>query len=204
MRSPRVVLVLVLLLSVSLAGCSFRDWYDQKGTARLVVQFHADDPPEDMKQANPEADLSSRLEDFQKLQIIVRSSQLRQLDAANPATSTSRESEILDAVQLAEAGTRVTLIEEKVSMRGFQEAQIKIEVVDGTTASGERLVGCMQGQPVETHPCISFASSYPRGINPADFSVPRGGTLDVVFPFYVGFGGQDYFVFSGAPVAERD
>lgn len=204
MRSPRVVLVLVLLLSVSLAGCSFRDWYDQKGTARLVAEFHADDPPEDMKRANPEADLSSRLEDFQKLQIIIRSSQLRQQDAANPITSTSRESEILDVVQLAKGDGRVVLIEDKVSMRGFQEAQLKIEVVDGTTASGERLVGCMQGQPVETHPCISFAASYPRGINPLEFQVPRGGSLDVIFPLYVGFGGQDYFVFSGAPIAVRD
>lgn len=204
MRAPRVVLVLALLLSVSLAGCSFRDWYDQKGTARLLIEFRAEDPPADMRQANPDNDLSSRLGDFQRLQLLVRSSQLRQLDAANPYTSSSRDSEILDIVELAKGGTRIGLVEEKVSMRGFQEAQIKIEVVDGTTASGERLVGCQQGQEAPSHPCIAFAPSYVRGLDPGEFQVPRGGTLDVVFPFYVGFGGRDYFMFSGVPSAVKD
>lgn len=194
MRSRPLVLAALLVLSMSLAGCSASDWYNQRGTIRVELAV-MDTVPEDLN-------ITSRIDDFQQLRITLRGAQVRQELAANPISSPS-VADVKDAVAMAKSGERVRLLEEKVSLRGFQQVVVRLEALDGITATGEAIPGCERGVAVEEPPCIRYdrSGAYSRNLVPADFAAPRGGTMTIVLPVGVGFNPQlnEYFIFSGLP-----
>lgn len=196
MRNPPVILAVLLVLAVSLSGCNAKDWYNQQGTVRFEMAVYADVP----------ADLNteSRIEDFERLRVTLRGGQLRQEAAASSINSPAK-SDIYDLVALAKSGDRVRLVEEKVSMRGFSQAVLRLEVIDGLTAAGESIPGCERGETIEDPPCIRYQTggSYPAVLDPSDFQVPRGGTMTIVMPVGIGYTASvnEYFLFSGVPYA---
>lgn len=194
MRNPPVILAVLLVLAVSLSGCNAQDWYNQQGTVRLEMAVYGEIPPELTTQ--------SRIEDFERLRVTLRGGQLRQ-DAAASSINSPAMSDILDLVALAESGERVLLLEDKVNMRGFSQAVLRLEVLDGITAAGEAIPGCERGATIEEPPCIRYdrAGTYARALDPAEFNVPRGGTMTIVVPVGIGYTASvnEYFLFSGVP-----
>lgn len=183
-RRPFVV-ALLLVLTVSLAGCSFRDWYNQEGT--VTVALRAVDASD------------SDLESFKSLRIGFHSVQIRQLDSADPVSDVKQPPEAYDLVRLAQTGP-VELLSERTNLRGFISVNVKIEAINGTTADGDELLGCEQGVRVEEPPCIRYAArgNYPLTLDPETFRVPRGGELTVVVPIGVRFDAttNEFFLFS--------
>lgn len=194
MRNPPVILAVLLVLAVSLSGCNAKDWYNQQGTVRLELAVYGDVPAE--------LNTESRIEDFERLRVTLRGGQLRQ-DAVAGSINSPTMSDILDLVELAKSGDRVVLLEEKVNLRGFSQAVLRLEVLDGITAAGEAIPGCERGATVEEPPCIRYdrAGTYARALDPSEFHVPRGGTMTIVVPVGIGYTASvnEFFLFSGVP-----
>ena len=186
MAGKPVWMALAIVLAVALSGCNLKDWYDQVGTVRVELRVVGAE--------------ESDVEQFQSLRLTVRSAQVRQQAAANPLTSAGGEAVIHDLARMARTGERAVLLEERVNLRGFESVGLKIEVIDGVSADGETIPGCEQGVTVQEPPCIRFArqGAYPLTLDPAQFRVPRGGTMVIVFPLAVHYSPQtgEYFVAS--------
>lgn len=167
------MLSLLMVLTVSLAGCNVKDWYDQVGTVRLELQVVGPD--------------GSDIENLESVRVAIRSAQMRQELAVNPETSTEATAEVLDFATLAQTGERVLLLEKKVTMRGFESLNVKLEVLEALGAAGETIPGCEQGQRIENPPCVRYArdGAYPQLLDPTQFHVPRGGEMTVVLPIAV-------------------
>lgn len=206
MASRPMLLTVLVLAAVMLPGCNLKDWYNQQGIVSLEVAFVADEPPKEILDINE--GFASRLNDFSTMRVALRGWQMRQEGAANPLPDPpvpADYSDIRDVVSLAKGGQRVRVMEEKVSMRGFEAGQFKFEVLDGRTAAGETLLGCVIGvERPENTTCIRYDVSYARDLNPDDFRVPRGGTMTIVLPMYLSFRAGEYFWWIGAPYQESD
>ena len=191
MAFPRALRVLLVLALVpSLAGCSFSDWWNLKGTVYVDLA--------------PQAPGKSSINDFRTLKVAVHGVSLKKAGAVDPYEfSYGTEPLIVDMVAAGKAGNRIRMVENKTTLREFESVTVRIEVIDAVDASGKTLPACHPGQPVASRPCVSTPVNGAYRIE-RDFSPPRGGTATFVFPLAVHYSqdSNEYFIQGDGTLAE--
>jgi hypothetical protein len=183
MALPRAFSLLVLVaLLPALAGCSFTDWYKQRGTVYIELA--------------PEGSAGTALGDFRKLTIAVYGVSLKKVGSVEPYEFSFGESPLLvDLVERGRAGTTVPLAENVTNLRAFETVTVRIDVVEALDAGGKGVPGCHPGQPVPSRPCVSTPVN---GAYRAErqFSPPRGGDVTFRFPLSVQFdaSANEYYI----------
>lgn len=183
MAFPRLArALLVLALVPALAGCSFSDWYHQRGTVYVELA--------------PQGPAGTALGDFQKLTIAVYGVSMKKIATVEPYEFSFGDSPLLvDLVQHGRAGTTLPLVENKTNLRAFESVTIRIDVVEAVDASGRSVPGCHPGQPVASRPCVSTPVN---GAYRAErqFSPPRGGEATFLLPLGVQFAADvnEYYI----------
>jgi hypothetical protein len=183
MARPRALSLLVLVaLLPALAGCSFSDWYHQRGTVYVELA--------------PEGPAGTALGDFQKLRIAVYGASLKKVGSVDPYEFGYGDSPlVVDLVEHGRAGTTVRLVENVTNLRAFETVTVRIDVVEALDAGGKAIPGCHPGQPVPSRPCVSTPVN---GAYRAErqFSPPRGGEITFLFPLSVQFNAQanEYYI----------
>lgn len=183
MAFPRALRVLLVLALVpALAGCSFTDWYKQRGTVYV--------------QLAPQGPAGTALGDFQKLTVAVYGVSMKKVGTVEPYEFSFGASPlVVDLVQHGRAGTTIPMVENKTNLRAFESVTVRIDVVEAVTASGATIPGCHPGQPVASRPCVSTPVN---GAYRAErqFSPPRGGEATFLFPLGVQFSANvnEYYI----------
>lgn len=179
-RAFRVLLVLALV--PALAGCSFPDWYKQRGTVYVELA--------------PQGVAGTALGDFKKLTIGIHGVSLKKAGGVEPYEFAFGESPLLvDMVEAGKAKRTFPLVENKTNLRAFESVTVRIEFIEAIDAAGKSLPGCHPGQPVASRPCVSTPVN---GAYRAErqFSPPRGGEITFQFPLSVQFspGANEYYI----------
>ena len=183
MALPRALrLLLVLALVPALAGCSFPDWYKQRGTVYVELA--------------PQGPAGTALGDFQKLSIAVYGVSMKKLGTVEPYEFAFTGSPlVVDMVEKGRAKATIPLVENKTNLRAFESVTVRIDVIEAVDASGKSIPGCHPGQPVESRPCVSTPVN---GAYRAErqFSPPRGGEVTFRFPLAVQFSAtaNEYYI----------
>lgn len=181
MALPRALRVLLVLALVpALAGCSFPDWYKQRGTVYVSL-----DPQ-----------TSDALNDFQSLKIVVFGVSMKKLGGVEPYEFSFGDSPlIVDLVQTARSDEIIPLVENKTNLRAFESVTVRVDVAEALDASGRTVPGCHPGQPVASRPCVSTPVNGAYRID-RSFSPPRGGSVTFYLPLGVQFnsGANEYFI----------
>lgn len=181
-------LVLVALSSVVLAGCSFRDFYNQEGTVTITVS--------PVKKGT-----NATLNDFQKITVAIFGVTIRQLGSIDPKSfSVPPENPLLlDLVDKAD--TRTPLAKFKTNLRATSSVTVRADVVEAIDAAGKAMTICRDsGPPISNadYPCFFVPETFSYTYNQRSFAPPRGGEVVVVFPLYVSWdeqgGKREYFI----------
>lgn len=191
MALPRALRVLaVVALVPALAGCSFSDWWNLRGTVEVELA--------------PQGPSGTALSNFQSLQIAVYGVSMKKAGSVEPYEFSFGEDPLLvDLVATGKAGTRIPMVTNKTNLREFESVTIRIEVVEAISASGRSLPACHPGQPVESRPCVSTPVNGAYRIE-RPFSAPRGGTATFVFPIAVQYDQptDEYYIQSDGALAQ--
>lgn len=183
MAVPRALRVLVLLALVpALAGCSFPDWYKQRGTVYVDLA--------------PLAATDTAINEFQSLKVQVFGVSLKKLGVVEPYEFTfGQPALVVDLVKEARAGAKVPMVVNKTNLRAFESVTVRLDVVEAVTASGATIPGCHPGQPVASRPCVSTPTNGAYRIE-RQFSPPRGGEIRFEFPLLVHFNAavNEYYI----------
>lgn len=165
-------LLAALLVSTAMAGCNFRDFYDQNGT------FHIHLVPQ-----GPE---NSSLTDFRTLNIAVFGVTVRQVLSASPKEFSFGETPLV--VNFLEAGLngeRIPLATGKQNLRAVESVTLRLDVIEATDAQGKDIPVCYEGQPVPSFPCFFMPSNNIFRLGEPQFAPPRGGSVTFGFPLAV-------------------
>lgn len=183
MALPRAFSLLVLVaLLPALAGCSFSDWYHQRGTAYVELA--------------PQGPAGTALGDFKKLSVAVYGVSMKKVGSVQPYEFAFGDSPlVVDLVEHGKARTTVPLVENVTNLRAFEWVTVRIDVVEALDAAGKPVPGCHPGQPVASRPCVSTPVNGAYRAERA-FSPPRGGEVTFRFPLAVQFDaqGDEYYI----------
>lgn len=198
MAAPRQALALALVvLAVPLAGCDFKDFYNQMGT------FHIDLVPQ-----GPE---NSSITDFRTLRIAIYGVSVKQqLTVQTKEFSFGDSPLVVDFLDAALQGERVRLATGKQNLRAVDNVTIRLDVLEAVDAQGNEVETCYEGEPVESFPCFFMPDNNAFRLQEPHFAPPRGGEVTFGFPLAVKSvtleGDTEYF-FVGDPalvVVDRD
>ena len=173
MVAPRGALALALvLLAVPLAGCNFRDFYNQEGTFHVVLV--------------PQGPENSSLTDFRSLKIAIYGVSVRQqLTVQSKEFSFGDTPLVVDFLETALKGERVPLATGKQNLRAVDNVTLRLDVIEALDAQGKTIPTCHEGEPVERFPCFYMPDNNAYRLGEPQFAPPRGGSVTFGFPLAV-------------------
>lgn len=174
MRSPRMRLVLIgalLVLTPALAGCNFKDWYNQRGDVRVFLQ--------------PVGPNNSSISDFTSLKIAIFGVTLKQLLVVDSqAFSYGASPLILDMVTLGARNERLEVAQAKESIRPLETITITVDVIEARDAQRREIPVCREGTTSDAQTCFFLDAKgfirFERNI-----AINRGGTVEITMPLQV-------------------
>lgn len=171
----RARLLVLLLLTASLAGCNIRDWYNQEGWVHVELKVN-NDP-------------KTALDEFQRLQIAVFGVTIKQADALNPEhfAFDLPGPLLVNLVEKGEKDERVPLASFKTNLRATNSVAIRAVVVEAVAANGEPMEICRISDTPEKFPCFYQPEETAFVYTEKAFAPPRGGEVFVGFPVGVRF-----------------
>lgn len=178
---PRPAAVAVLLaFSVLTAGCSVRDWYDQKGTVKIELQ--------------PVGADRSDIENLRSARVAIHSVSLRQVSSASPEEYAFDPALVVDLAAEGKKGSVIPLVEDKFTLRAIESVTIRLEPLGATEPSGASIDGCYQGVPHDP-PCMRVAANGAYRLT-TPIAIERGGTTIFTFPLAVRYDANttEYYV----------
>lgn len=173
---------------MSLAGCNFKDFYNQNGT------FHID--------LVPQGPANSSLADFRSLKIAVSSVSVKQVFAAQTKEFPFDPPIVIDFLDAGMNGERVRLATGKQNLRAVNNVTIKLDIVEAVDAQNMDIPTCREGQAVVRFPCFYMPPQNSFRLQEPQFAPPRGGTVTFGFPLAVKtvtFEGNSEYFFVGDP-----
>lgn len=179
----------LVVLAVPLAGCDFKDFYNQMGT------FHIELVPQ-----GPE---NSSVTDFRTLRIAVYGVSVKQQLTVQPKEFSFGDSPlVVDFLHAALNGERVRLATGQQNLRAVDNVTIRLDVLEAVDAAGHEVATCYEGEPVERFPCFYMPGNNAFRLEEPRFAPPRGGEVTFGFPLAVQAvtveGDMEYF-FVGDP-----
>lgn len=177
------LVLLVVALSTSLAGCNVRDWWDLKGTYQV--------------DARPLSPSESAIGDFQKLTLAISEVSLKQEGELTPHLfGFGDDPLLLDMVDLGTKGESVPLAKTTRIIRPMTAVTVRLYVVEAIDAQGRSLPACFPGEPVESRPCVSTPVNGAYRLDTVPWSAPRGGSATFLFPIAVQYSASanEYYI----------
>ncbi|HWH09024.1 MAG TPA: hypothetical protein VNX21_07470 [Candidatus Thermoplasmatota archaeon] len=173
MAAPRHAVALAcLLLAAPLAGCNFKDFYNQMGTFHVVLV--------------PQGPENSSLTDFRSLKIAVYGVSLRQQLTLQPKEFSFGEAPlVVDFLEAGLKGERIPLATGKMNLRAVDNVTLRLDVIEAVDAQGKDIPTCYEGEPVESFPCFYMPTNNAYRLQEPQFAPPRGGTVTFGFPLAV-------------------
>lgn len=170
----RARLLVLLLLTASLAGCNIRDWYNQEGWVHIELKV-IDDP-------------NTSLDEFRRVTVAVYGVSVKQADALNPEHFAFEPGPLLvDLVDLAAKDEQRRLASFKTNLRATNSVAVRAVVIEAVTAANEPLEICRISDQPERFPCFYQPDDTAFVYNEKAFAPPRGGEVVVGFPVAVQF-----------------
>ena len=161
-----------LLAAVPLAGCNFKDFYNQNGTFHVVLV--------------PQGPENSSLTDFRSLKVAIYGVSVRQqLNIQSKEFSFGDAPLVVDFLDKALKGERVPLATGKMSLRAVDNVTVRLDVIEAVDAQGKDVPTCYEGEPVEAFPCFYMPTNNAYRLTEPQFAPPRGGTVTFGFPLAV-------------------
>ena len=173
MAAPRHAVALALVvLAVPLAGCNFKDFYNQSGT------FHIHLVPQ-----GPE---NSSITDFRTLRVAVYGVSVKQqLTVQTKEFSFGDAPLVVDFLDAALKGERIPLATGKQNLRAVDNVTLRLDVLEAVDAQGNEVPTCHEGEPVERFPCFFMPDNNAFRLSEPHFAPPRGGEVTFGFPLAV-------------------
>lgn len=176
----------LVLLMPALAGCNFKDWYNQEGY--VAVDFMVD------------TGANSTLDHFRSIKAAIYGVSIRQFDSADAKHFTFGEQPlIVDLVEMGNEDKRERLAEFKTNIRRTDTVLLRVVVFEAIDAAGNSMEICRLDDPDVKFPCFYQPDNAALVYDEKSFSPPRGGTVVVGFPVTVHFAtqgrAQEYFLF---------
>lgn len=175
MARPRVALLFFLVaLTPALAGCSFQDFYNQRGTVTITLSPLRDAP-------------NSSMNEFQRVTIAVYGVTIRQFQSIDPKSFSFPAGQPLLVDMVDKADTRIPLASFKTNLRATSQVIVRADVVEAITAAGTSLKICREGIEIKNadYPCFFVPASLAWVYDRRGFAPPRGGEVVVVYPMVI-------------------
>lgn len=183
----RARLLVLLLLTASLAGCNLRDWYNQEGWVHIELKVIEGG--------------DTSLGEFDRVTLAIYGVTVKQADALNPDSFAFEPGPLLvNLVELAEKDERPRLASFKTNLRATNSVVVRAVAIEAVTAAGESLEICRlpPAPPPEKFPCFYQPEDTAFAYNEKAFAPPRGGDVIVGFPVGVEFASRgrvtQYFI----------
>lgn len=181
---PRVLALLLVLLTGATAGCNFQLWYDQSG--RFFIELDVQGPD------------NSSITDFQRLKIAVYGVSVKQIQFIETKEfSFGDEPLVVDALKAGLERQRIPLVEGTMSIRAVEHVTVRLDVVEAVDSQGKSIPVCKETQETTTFPCFFLPTNNAFRIT-RSFSPPRGGDVTFGFPLSVksvALGGDTEYLF---------
>jgi hypothetical protein len=169
----RLVLFAALLLAPALAGCNFRDWYNQEGHFRVFLF--------------PQGPQNSSLSDFTTLTLAVYGVTVKQVQYIEPKTFTfGTQPLVIDMIKAGAKGELIPLTPSFLAnIRPIESTTLTVDIVQAIDAQGRSIPVCREDQPTTTFPCFFLAKNGAITFNERPIAMQRGGTVNFGFPVAV-------------------
>lgn len=169
MAARPAVLLAVLLLSTTLAGCNVQDWYNHMGTVNVSLA--------------PTGVQESRIGDFQTVSVALYGVSVKQVDSINTKEfSYGDQPLVVDLAKLARDRERLPITQFKMNLRAVETITLRMEVLEAVDASGRSLEICRPGDEIERFPCFAVPDNGAYVYDDKPFSPQRGRVLNVGLP----------------------
>lgn len=185
-RSRAALFAVLLVASTALAGCNLKDWYNQRGTVRVMLAPIGPD--------------GTDLLDFQQITVAIYGVSVKQYLIIDSKEFTfGDQPKLFDMVEAGTKGTAIPLLETTLNIRAIESVQLRLDVLDAVDARGASLPICRENEPAESFPCFFVPKDGVYYHEGAQFSTPRGGSVTFHYPIGVKAitqGGQlEYFLY---------
>lgn len=168
-----IVLLVIVALTPALAGCNFRDWYNQEG--KVNVALYTVGPT------------NTSLSEFRSLQIAIYGVSVKQfLVIGAKEFKFDAQPLVVDLVEKGTKGERVMLVEGITeNIRAIESITLHLDVIEAIDAQGKPLPICHENDATTTFPCFFVPSNGAFRHEGRNIPVPRGGTVTIGFPLAV-------------------
>lgn len=198
MASQRLALALALVaFTPMLAGCNFKDFYNQVGTVSITVS--------PLRTA-----ANSTMNDFQKITIAIFGVTIRQLGSIDPKSFSFPPGQPLIMDMVDKADTRTPIADFKTNLRATSSVTVRVDVVEAIDAAGKSMKICHEGVEIKNseYPCFFVPETFSYTYDRRGFAPPRGGEVVVVFPLVVKAaelaGKREYYISTPAELIELE
>lgn len=193
-RGRVVFLFALVALTPLLAGCNFRDWYNQQGRVNVALYTIGA--------------TNTSLGDFKTLQIAVYGVSIKQyLVIGSKEFKFDQQPLVIDLVEKGTKGERVMLVQNVLEdIRAIESITIHLDVIEAIDAGGKPVPICHESDKTTVFPCFFVPDNGAYRHQDRNIAIPRGGTLTIGFPLAVSrFGNpgrEEYSLFEDPSLLE--
>ncbi|MFA5861412.1 MAG: hypothetical protein WDA16_06915 [Candidatus Thermoplasmatota archaeon] len=172
--TTRVAFLLALVaLTPLLAGCNFKDWYNQEG--KVNVALVAVGPT------------NTSLSEFSTIKIAIYGVSVKQyLVIATKEFKFDAAPLVIDLVEKGTKGERTMLVQNvQENIRAIESVTLRLDVIEAIDAQGKPMPICHENDETTAFPCFFVPANGAFRHQDRNIPVPRGGVLTIGFPLAV-------------------